>query len=129
MEQNNETFHYTYSAKQQEEIRAIREKYLPKSDGKMIQLRKLDASAERAGTIAALVIGLGGTMLFGTGMYFTIDLEGGYFAPGIVIGLAGLAMMGVAPIIRSIVVRRKREQIAPEVLRLADELEQERGEE
>ena len=41
MDQNEETFEYRYSAKQQEEIEAIRRKYLPKEEDKMEQLRQL----------------------------------------------------------------------------------------
>ena len=37
-----DTFTYTYSAKQQEEIRNIRKKYLPREEDKMEQLRRLD---------------------------------------------------------------------------------------
>ena len=33
--QNKETFSYTYSSKQQEEVKKIREKYLPKKADKM----------------------------------------------------------------------------------------------
>ena len=40
MDQNEETFEYRYSAKQQEEIEAIRRKYLPKEEDKMEQLRQ-----------------------------------------------------------------------------------------
>ena len=44
MENKQNTFQYTYSAKQQEEIRRIRKKYLPqeKTEDKMEQLRRLD---------------------------------------------------------------------------------------
>ena len=41
MDQNEETFEYRYSAKQQEEIEAIRRKYLPKEEDKMEQLRQM----------------------------------------------------------------------------------------
>ena len=45
MEEKKETFEYTYSAKQQQEIEKIRNKYLPKQESKMDQLRRLDQSA------------------------------------------------------------------------------------
>ena len=35
MEEKNETFNYTYSAKQQEEIKNIRKKYAAPEDNKM----------------------------------------------------------------------------------------------
>lgn len=49
--ENKETFSYTYSAKQQEEIKKIREKYAPKEADKMEQLRRLDESVTRKGTV------------------------------------------------------------------------------
>ena len=45
MENREETFRYTYSAKEQSEVEAIRKKYLPPEENKMEQLRKLDRSA------------------------------------------------------------------------------------
>ena len=37
----NNSFEYTYSAQQQQEVERIRKKYLPKEESKMDQLRKL----------------------------------------------------------------------------------------
>ena len=45
MESNNQQkdgFRYTYSAKDQEEIRSIRQKYVPREEDKMERLRRLD---------------------------------------------------------------------------------------
>ena len=52
MGDRKDTFHYTYSARQQEEIRNIRKKYLPQEpkEDKMEQLRRLDRSAAKKGT-------------------------------------------------------------------------------
>ena len=66
--ENKETFSYTYSAKQQEEIKKIREKYLPKEANKMEQLRRLDESVTRKGTVFSLVVGIIGTLVLGVGM-------------------------------------------------------------
>lgn len=49
MEKGKDTFTYTYSAKQQEEIRNIRKKYLPREEDKMEQLRRLDRDTTRKG--------------------------------------------------------------------------------
>ena len=48
---NNESFIYTYSAKEQEEIKKIREKYLPKETNNMERLRRLDKSVTQKSTI------------------------------------------------------------------------------
>ena len=52
---SKETFNYTYSASQQEEIKKIREKYSApeKQEDKMEQLRRLDKSVTKPGTDAA----------------------------------------------------------------------------
>ncbi|MBR5245203.1 MAG: hypothetical protein IKW07_04150 [Clostridia bacterium] len=47
MEKHPETFTYTYSAQQQEEIQNIRKKYLAPEEDRMEQLRKLHHSATR----------------------------------------------------------------------------------
>lgn len=49
MEDNKERFQYTYSAKQQEEIKRIRSKYAAPEENKMEQLRRLDRSVTQKG--------------------------------------------------------------------------------
>ena len=44
MEENKEIFTYTYSARQQEEVRRILQKYTPPQEDKMELLRRLDSS-------------------------------------------------------------------------------------
>ena len=64
----NSKFEYTYSAKRQGEIEAIKKKYVKKEDDKFEQLRNLDKSAEKPGTMLGIMSGLIGTLLFGIGM-------------------------------------------------------------
>ena len=66
--ENKENFSYTYSAKQQEEIKKIREKYLPKEADKMARLRRLDQSVTQKGTVISLIAGIIGTLIMGFGM-------------------------------------------------------------
>lgn len=55
MEEKKETFTYTYSAVQQEEIKRIRAKYVPsaQTEDKMERLRRLDREATKPGRIAS----------------------------------------------------------------------------
>ena len=64
----NNSFEYTYSAERQQEIEAIRKKYLPKEEDKMEQLRRLDQSATQKGTMAAIVVGVISALVLGVGM-------------------------------------------------------------
>ena len=59
MEQNRDKteFRYSYSAKQQEEIKRIRSKYEAPQEDKMAYLRRLDESAGKKGTMMSIVLG------------------------------------------------------------------------
>ena len=117
-----ERFEYTYSAPQRSEVLEIRQKYLPKEVTKLEQLKALDESVTKRGSVVSLVHGILFTLLLGFGMSCCLVWGGQWFVPGIVIGCLGL--LGVAltfPIYRR-VVTEDREQLAPEILRLSDEL-------
>ena len=118
MEEHKETFTYTYSAAQQEEVKRIREKYAPpaQAEDKMEQLRRLDKSVTRPGLIAALIVGIAGALILGFGMCCTMVWAETLFVPGIVIGLIGI--LGVC----AAYPQRRREKLAPEIMRLTDEL-------
>ena len=121
----DEKFRYTYSAKTHDEVAKIREKYeMPAPAGKLDQLRALDRTCERPGTIAAVIVGVIGTLMMGGGM--ALIMETSLFVPGIVLGVIGLGIMAAAlPVFRMVTTRRRRE-IAPEILRLSREIEDER---
>lgn len=93
MDQNEETFEYRYSAKQQEEIEAIRRKYLPKEEDKMEQLRQMDKRVSRKGTIISIII-----------------------------GVIGIVMIALAYPLYERITKKERKKIAPLILKLADEV-------
>ena len=113
-------FEYTYSAPEQEEIRRIREKYVPKEESTLEKLRKLDARAERPGTTVALILGIVGTLIFGTGM--CCCLVWGMYLTGIVVGILGAVMLGCAYPAYVRITKKQRQKLAPQILALTDEL-------
>ncbi|MBR4023480.1 MAG: hypothetical protein IKI94_12980 [Ruminococcus sp.] len=119
--ENKETFSYTYSAKEQEEIKKIREKYVPKEADKMEQLRRLDASVTQKGTVISLVVGIVGALILGTGMSMCMVWTE-LFVLGIIVGIVGIVMVSAAYPLYSYVTKKEREKIAPEIIRLTDEL-------
>lgn len=129
---NIETFNYTYSAKQQEEIKAIRKKYTaPEEDeDKMAQLRRLDASVTQKATTVSLVVGIIGALIMGFGMSLAMselsEILGSYSNSatlvGIVIGVIGIILVCLAYPIYNRIVKKEREKLAPEIIRLTDEL-------
>lgn len=118
----HEAFRYTYSAKEQEEVKKIRQKYIPKEADKMEQLRKLDQSVTRKGTTASLAVGIVGALLLGIGMCCAMVWMGQWFIPGIIIGLVGIAVVSLAYPLYQRITKKEREKIAPEIMRLTDEL-------
>jgi uncharacterized membrane protein YeaQ/YmgE (transglycosylase-associated protein family) len=125
MDFKNETFNYNYSSKQQEEIQRIKEKYVPKEKNKMEQLRHLDESATRPGTIAALVVGIIGTLLLGVGMCCSMVWADKFFIVGVVVGIIGIAILVAAYPLFVHITKKQREKITPEILRLTEELSNE----
>lgn len=114
------SFSCTYSAKQQEEIKKIRQKYIPKEEDKMEQLRRLDKSAERTGTICSLVIGIIGTLIFGGGMSLSMTQEN--MILGIPIGIVGIILALVAYPLYTFVTKKQRQKISAQIIKLTDEL-------
>ena len=126
MEKVNETFTYTYSAKQQEEIEKIRRKYLPPEENKMEQLRRLDRSATKKGTRVSIAVGVVSALLMGVGMCCFMVWMGVWFIPGIVIGLIGIAGVAAAYPLYNRITRKERERLAPQILKLTEELGEKR---
>lgn len=118
----NEVFEFNYSARQQEEIQMIRDKYAPAQEDKLEQLRRLDAGVTRKGSTVALVVGVLSTLLLGLGMSCCMVWGGSLFFPGILVGVVGLVGVALAYPLYERITRKERERIAPEILRLSDEL-------
>ena len=125
--ENKEGFNFTYSAAQQQEIENIRKKYLPREEDKMEQLRKLHAIPTQKAQAASLAVGIIGALIMGTGMSLAMTEIGAAFGSlamviGIVIGIVGMALVALAYPLYNRVLKKQRKKIAPEILRLSDEL-------
>lgn len=125
MEEKKQTFTYTYSAKEKKEIEEIRSKYAPqtKEETSMERLRRLDKSATRGAAVLSLIIGILSSLVMGVGMCCAM-LPGWdeYFALGIVVGALGIIGVISAYPLYNFMARRKRRLLAPEIMRLSDEL-------
>lgn len=119
---HNEVFSFSYSASEQEEIRSIRAKYLPKEETTIDRLRALDESVTRKGTVVSLIVGILGTLILGSGMSCIMVGSESLFVPGIVVGLIGIAGIAAAYPLFARITKKERERLAPEILRLTEEL-------
>lgn len=123
----NNSFEYTYCAERQQEIEAIRNKYLPKEEDKMEQLRRLHSIPTQKAQAASIAVGVLGALILGTGMSLCMTELGAALGHlvmviGILIGVLGLIMVALAYPLFNYVLKKERKRIAPEILRLSDEL-------
>lgn len=123
----NETFRYTYSAKQQEELQNIRKKYSEQGESKMDQLRRLDRGVTKKATAASITVGVIGTLIMGIGMSLIMSdfgkLLGNAAMPaGIITGVIGVVLLICAYPLYNRMVKIERKKIAPKILELTDEL-------
>jgi len=118
----SEGFNITYSAKDQEELKAIRKNYLPPEEDKMQKVRAMDARVANKATSISLITGVIGILVMGTGMCCCLVWQGAWFVPGIIIGLIGMIAVGMAYPVYQHVAKKERGKIAPEILRLTEEL-------
>lgn len=129
---SNDGFSYTYSAREQAEIRMIREKYTSgeEEESKIERLRRLDAKVTQKAQVISLVLGVVGILILGLGMSLVMsdlgNILGAYkhmaMPLGIIIGAVGCIPTSLAYPVYNLTVKHERKKIAPEIIRLADEL-------
>lgn len=119
------TFIYNYSAKENKEVQDIRNKYLPREESKLEELKRLDYTVQNSGMIESLCAGIGGVLIFGIGLCLAMQVIGsGVFSIvlGILLGIVGvIGMIAAYPVYRKIAQKAKVEY-APRILQLTDEL-------
>ena len=118
----DETFKYTYSSVEQQELEAIRQKYMHPKEDKMAELRRLDASVYQKGATISLIWGIVSALVLGVGMCCCMVWAEQMMLPGIVIGTIGLIGVALAYPFYNHIVEKQRKKIAPEILRLTEEL-------
>lgn len=120
----NEKNTYYYSAKENEEIKRIRDKYCEpdKKETKLEQLRKLDKSVTKSVTAVSLTVGILGALFLGFGMSCIMVWPEKMFVAGIIFGILGIVICALAYPIHKRKTEKKRKEIAPLILKLTDEL-------
>ena len=123
MNQEN-SFYYKYSAEENKEIEEIRKKYLPVVESKVDELKRLDAQMQNSGVAAAICIGVAGSLIFGTGMCFSMQVLGTGMLTmllGIILGIAGALVMAMAYLVYRKKQQKMKEYLAPKILELSNE--------
>ena len=122
----SDKFKYNYSAptpSQRREIEQIRNKYLveKKEITKLSELKKIDNKVQSIKTSIALVIGIIGTLTFGTGMVFFLEWTN-LFVIGIPFSLIGTIMMLLAYPIYKKVLNNLKNKYGKQIIELSNEL-------
>ena len=118
----NNVFTYSYSAEKNREVESIRRKYLPKEESKLETLRRLDLSVQSAGMIESLCLGVIGSLIFGIGMCFFLNVFSGGGLLAALFMLLGILMMLPAYPLYKHIAKRTRERLTPKILSLSDEI-------
>lgn len=132
MQTNNDNngFTYTYSSEEQEELKRIRDKYVAREEDKLDRLRRLDRSATERAQMYSLTLGIIGALIMGFGMSLCMtelslifgDKQWLAMMIGVAVGLIGCALVALAYPVYNLTLKRERKRIAPEIIRLTDEL-------
>lgn len=124
MEQQN-AFSYTYSASENQEVLNIRNKYLPREESKLEELKRLDKLVQSSGMVESLSIGVVGCLIFGLGLCLAMEVIGSAVWLGILLGIIGTGVMLLAyPVNRKLFAKAKQAYV-PRILELTAELSSE----
>lgn len=119
------TFIYRYSAKENMEVQEIRKKYLPREESKFEELKRLDYTVQNSGMMESLCAGIGGALVFGLGMCLAMQVIGSgviLIALGVLLGIIGMGgMLAAYPVYRKVFDKTKQ-KLAPRILELTAEL-------
>ena len=93
----------------------------------MEQLRKLDRQASQKAQAWSIALGVIGALILGTGMSIAMTELSGFLGGtamfiGIPVGLIGIVLVALAYPVYNRILKKERQRIAPEILRLTDEL-------
>lgn len=100
--------------------------YAPKDTSKVVALRKLDARAKLPATIFTYTFGIIAALVTGVGMCFSMNVIGSgtttMFVLGVIVGIVGLAGMGINYPIYKKMLARGKQKYAYEIIELAKEI-------
>lgn len=100
--------------------------YAPKDDSKVIALRKLDNRAKLPATVFTYSVGILSALIAGVGMCLSMNVIGSgssvSFVFGVIIGLVGLAGMGINYPVYKKMLAKGKQRYAFEIMELAKEI-------
>ena len=100
--------------------------YAPKDTSKVVALRKLDARAKLPATMFTYTFGIIAALVTGVVMCFSMNVIGSgtttMFVLGVIVGIVGLAGMGINYPIYKKMLAKGKQKYAYEIIELAKEI-------
>ena len=100
--------------------------YAPKDTSKVVAIRKLDARAKLPATIFTYTFGIIAALVTCVGMCFSMNVIGSgtttMFVLGVIVGIVGLAGMGINYPIYKKMLAKGKQKYAYEIIELAKEI-------
>ena len=104
---------------------AIANEYSKKEESKVIALKKLDRKAKLPAQVFTYTFGIVSALIFGLGMCLAMNVidEGtSMFVIGIIIGVIGMALMGINYPIYKKILENSKKKYAYDIIALAKEI-------
>lgn len=120
MENNKNSFSYSYSAERHKEIQSIVSKYTDGTEDKFQKLKRLDEEVESTATAVSILYAIISVLVFGTGL--SICLSFGRLITGSIVCVVGVIMLFFVSAVRKRILRIKRKLVRSKILRLAEEI-------
>ena len=109
-------------------VQKIRTQYTEKQHTELDELKTLDSKVKKPAHVFAYTYGSLSAIVMGSGMSLVMTEIGtmiglrATMVPGIVIGVVGMVLVALAYPLYNRILKSERQKIAPEILRLSDEL-------
>lgn len=114
-------------------VQKIRTQYTEKENTQLDELKALDKKVKKPANVFAYTFGTIGALVLGSGMslamnviepgtYYGITIGENMMLPGIIIGLAGIAMVSVNYVIYKGILNSRRNKYADKIIALSDQI-------
>lgn len=120
MKEKNETFSYTYSSINRQEVEKIRNKYIETKESDFENLKRIDSKITNIATYVSILIGMISSVLFAFGLILCINFS--IYSLGLSFSFLGFIFMGLNPLINQIFLTSLRKKHSKEIIELSDKI-------
>ena len=120
MKEKNETFNYTYSSINRQEVEKIRNKYIETKESDFENLKRIDSKITNIATYVSILIGMISSVLSAFGLILCINFS--IFSLGLSFSFLGFIFMGLNPLINQIFLTSLRKKHSKEIIELSDKI-------